>query len=88
MNGPTTWQDWATLGGGVGGIFTAVAAIVAAWQLLHMQRQSTTSFEDALAREYRELAATDFPGVTILVDGRRITDPDRWQGVRRIVIGG
>ena len=36
----------------------AVAAIVAAWQLLHMQRQSTTSFEDALAREYRELAAT------------------------------
>ena len=38
--------------------------------------------------EYRELAATDFPGVTILVDGRRITDPDRWQGVRRIVIGG
>ena len=38
--------------------------------------------------EYRELTATDFPGVTILVDGRRITDPDRWQGVRRIVIGG
>ena len=58
MIGPATWQDWATLGGGVGGIFTAVAAIVAAWQLLHLQRQSTTSFEDALAREYRELAST------------------------------
>lgn len=38
--------------------------------------------------EYRELAASDFPGVTVLVDGRRVTDPARWQGIRRIVIGG
>lgn len=53
-----TWQDWATLGGGVGGAFTAAAAIVAAWQLWHMQQQSTTAFEDALVREYRELAST------------------------------
>ncbi|MCP5285452.1 MAG: hypothetical protein H6933_11175 [Burkholderiaceae bacterium] len=53
-----TWQDWATLGGGVGGVFTALAAIVAAWQLWHMQQQSTTSFEDELVREYRELAST------------------------------
>lgn len=53
-----TWQDWATLGGGIGGVFTAVAAVAAAWQLWLMHRQSTTSFEDALAREYRELAST------------------------------
>jgi hypothetical protein len=53
-----SWQDWATLGGGVGGVFTALAAIVAAWQLRHMQQQSTTAFEDALVREYRELAST------------------------------
>lgn len=53
-----TWQDWATLGGGVGGVFTAIAAIVAAWQLWHMHRQSVTDFEDALVREYRELAST------------------------------
>jgi hypothetical protein len=52
------WQDWSTLGGGAGGVFTAIAAIVAAWQLRHMQKQSTTSFEDALTREYRELAST------------------------------
>lgn len=38
--------------------------------------------------EYRDLAPSDFPDATVLVDGRRITDPDRWQGVRRIVIGG
>lgn len=53
-----TWQDWATLGGGVGGVFTAVAAVVAAWQLWLMHQQGTTSFEDALVREYRELAYT------------------------------
>lgn len=53
-----TWQDWATLGGGVGGAFTAFAAIAAAWQLWLMHQQGTTSFEDALVREYRELAST------------------------------
>jgi hypothetical protein len=53
-----TWQDWATLGGGVGGVFTAVAAVVAAWQLWHMHKQGTTTFEDTLVREYRELAST------------------------------
>lgn len=38
--------------------------------------------------EYRELAASDFPGVEVIVDGRRVTDPERWTGVRRVVIGG
>lgn len=38
--------------------------------------------------EYRELGPDDFPGATVLVDGRRITDPARWHGVRRVVIGG
>jgi hypothetical protein len=26
--------------------------------------------------------------VRVLVDGRRVTDPARWEGVRRVVIGG
>ncbi|WP_253799328.1 nucleotide sugar dehydrogenase [Kitasatospora paracochleata] len=38
--------------------------------------------------EYRDLGAADFPGARVLLDGRRITDPDRWEGVRRIVLGG
>ena len=38
--------------------------------------------------EYRTLSASDLPGVEVLVDGRRVTDPARWTGVRRIVIGG
>ncbi|MFY1691506.1 nucleotide sugar dehydrogenase [Plantactinospora sp. WMMB782] len=38
--------------------------------------------------EYRTLAETDLPGVRVVVDGRRVTDPARWPSVRRIVIGG
>jgi len=38
--------------------------------------------------EYRSLTSEDLPGVKVLVDGRRTTDPDRLPGIRRIVIGG
>jgi nucleotide sugar dehydrogenase len=38
--------------------------------------------------EYRSLTSDDLPGVKVLVDGRRTTDPDRLPGIRRIVIGG
>ncbi|MDH6126617.1 nucleotide sugar dehydrogenase [Kitasatospora sp. GP82] len=38
--------------------------------------------------EYRELSAADFPSVRVLLDGRRVTDPSRWAGVRHIVLGG
>jgi UDP-N-acetyl-D-mannosaminuronate dehydrogenase len=36
---------------------------------------------------YRNLGPRDFPGVRVLIDGRSSTDPDRWTGVRRRVIG-
>jgi nucleotide sugar dehydrogenase len=38
--------------------------------------------------EYRTLTPADLPGVRTLVDGRRVTDPATWAGVRRVVIGG
>src|SRR4051794_25404269 len=38
--------------------------------------------------EYRSLTSDDLPGVKVLVDGRRTTDPDRLPGIRRLVIGG
>ncbi|NEB81018.1 nucleotide sugar dehydrogenase [Streptomyces sp. SID14478] len=37
--------------------------------------------------EYAELGAGDFPEVRVVVDGRRVTDPARWEGVRRVVLG-
>ncbi|PZF98315.1 nucleotide sugar dehydrogenase [Micromonospora deserti] len=38
--------------------------------------------------EYRSLAPADLPSVRVLVDGRRVTDPAHWAGIRRLVIGG
>jgi hypothetical protein len=40
----------------VGSVGTAVAVLVAAWQLRRNTQQATTDFEDDLSREYRELA--------------------------------
>ena len=37
--------------------------------------------------DYASLGAGDFPGARAVVDGRRITDPSSWAGVRRIVLG-
>jgi nucleotide sugar dehydrogenase len=48
----------------------------------------TAAIVQADHAEYRTLAATDLPGVRVLVDGRRVTDPARWEGIRRLVIGG
>ncbi|MEV6107245.1 nucleotide sugar dehydrogenase [Streptomyces sp. NPDC051940] len=54
----------------------------------HRGETVTAAVLQADHAEYRELSAADLPDVKILVDGRRTTDPARWQGVRRIVIGG
>ncbi|WP_420112054.1 UDP binding domain-containing protein, partial [Pseudactinotalea sp.] len=37
--------------------------------------------------EYATFGLDDAPGTRVLVDGRGVTDPDRWPGVRRIVLG-
>lgn len=38
--------------------------------------------------EYRTLAPEALPGVKVLLDGRRVTDPDAWRDHRHIVLGG
>lgn len=37
--------------------------------------------------EYRTLAPADLPGVKVLLDGRRVTDPAVWQGRHHITLG-
>lgn len=37
--------------------------------------------------EYRSLSAADFPGVQVVVDGRRVLDPSRFDGVNLVVVG-
>ncbi|MDO5740078.1 MAG: nucleotide sugar dehydrogenase [Ornithinimicrobium sp.] len=38
--------------------------------------------------EYAQLSSDDLPGLRLLLDGRRITDPARFVGVPRLTIGG
>jgi hypothetical protein len=52
-------------------IATAIAVIIAAWQIFLSQKQAVTSFEDSLAKEYRDLAAS-LPVKALL--GEALTD--------------
>ncbi|HET8718372.1 MAG TPA: UDP binding domain-containing protein, partial [Nocardioidaceae bacterium] len=59
----------------------------------HRGEDVTAAVLQADHAEYAALTPADLPGVRVLVDGRRITDPAAWnaaasEGVRRIVIGG
>lgn len=54
----------------------------------HDNQAVTAAILQADHAEYRELSADDLPDVRVLVDGRRTTDPAKWPGVRRLVIGG
>jgi hypothetical protein len=44
--------DWSA----IGSVGTAVAVLIAAWQVRKNTQQARTNFEDDLSREYRELA--------------------------------
>ena len=37
--------------------------------------------------EYRDLRPSDLPGIRVLMDGRRLTDPANWAGVTHRVVG-
>ncbi|MCD0443728.1 nucleotide sugar dehydrogenase [Glycomyces sp. A-F 0318] len=54
----------------------------------HRGESATAAVVQADHAEYRRLAPGDLPGVKVLLDGRRVTDPARWQGTRHIVLGG
>lgn len=54
----------------------------------HAGEKVTAAILQADHAEYRTLVPADLPDVTVLVDGRRTTDPEAWKGVRRVVIGG
>ncbi|MER7414487.1 MULTISPECIES: nucleotide sugar dehydrogenase [Streptomyces] len=53
----------------------------------HAGQPVTAAVVQSDHEEYRRLGADRLPGVRVLVDGRRVTDPALWAGVRRIVIG-
>ncbi|GAA1362033.1 nucleotide sugar dehydrogenase [Catellatospora chokoriensis] len=54
----------------------------------HQGEAVTAAIIQADHAEYRNLGPAELPGVRVLVDGRRVTDPARWAGTDRVVIGG
>lgn len=57
----------------VANVATAIAVIVAAWQLYLAHKQSVMSFEDSFAKEYRELTSR-LPTKALL--GEQLTDEE------------
>ena len=57
------------------------------WDAYHMGDQVDAAIVQADHAEYKQLKPADLPGIKVLFDGRRITDPALWKGTPRIVIG-
>jgi nucleotide sugar dehydrogenase len=53
----------------------------------HRGEAVTAAVVQADHDEYRTLGPADLPEVTVLLDGRRITDPAAWEGREHIVLG-
>lgn len=58
------------------------------WQPYHIGENVDVAIVQADHPEYSKLTPADLPGVRLLLDGRRITDPALFTGVPRITIGG
>lgn len=57
------------------------------WEAYHLGDPVDVAIVQADHAEYRTITPADLPGVRLLVDGRRVTDPALWTGVPRMVIG-
>lgn len=57
------------------------------WEPYHVGEPVDAVIIQADHAQYRELTPLDFPAVKLLFDGRRITDPAKWVGTPRLVIG-
>ncbi|MCL3776986.1 MULTISPECIES: nucleotide sugar dehydrogenase [unclassified Actinomyces] len=58
------------------------------WEPYHLGEEVDVAIVQADHPEYRTLTPADLPGVRLLLDGRRATDPALWAGTPRLVIGG
>lgn len=57
------------------------------WAPYHLGDEVDAAVLQADHAAYRDLSAGDLPGLKAFVDGRRVTDPDRFEGVPHRVIG-
>lgn len=58
------------------------------WTPYHLGEPVDLAIVQADHPEYRDLTPDQLPGVRLLLDGRRATDPALWTGTPRLVIGG
>ena len=57
------------------------------WDAYHLGEEVTAAIVQADHAEYKTISAKDLPGIELLFDGRRVTDPQLWKGTPRMVIG-
>jgi len=57
------------------------------WDAYHVGEPVDAVVVQADHADYRALTPADFPGIKVLFDGRRITDPELWVGTPRLVVG-
>lgn len=58
------------------------------WQPYHLGENVDVAIVQADHPEYSKLTPADLPGVRLLLDGRRVTNPALFVGLPRITIGG
>ena len=57
------------------------------WAPYHLGESVDAVIVQADHADYKTITPTDFPGIKVLFDGRRITNPQLWAGTPRHVIG-
>ncbi|OKL50225.1 nucleotide sugar dehydrogenase [Boudabousia marimammalium] len=57
------------------------------WDAYHLGEPVDAAIVQADHAEYRTITPADLPGVKVLLDGRRVTNPNLWTGTPRLVIG-
>ncbi|MGC5584915.1 nucleotide sugar dehydrogenase [Ornithinimicrobium sp. W1665] len=58
------------------------------WDPYHLSEDVDVAIVQADHPEYATLSPEDLPGLRLLLDGRRVTDPARFPGIPRLTIGG
>ncbi|WP_167131326.1 nucleotide sugar dehydrogenase [Paramicrobacterium chengjingii] len=58
------------------------------WDAYHLGGAADLAIIQADHAEYKNISASDLPGLKLLIDGRNTTDPAVWSGTPRLVIGG
>jgi nucleotide sugar dehydrogenase len=57
------------------------------FQAFHIGEPADLAIVQTDHAEYTDLGSADIPGLRLLVDGRHVTDPERWVGTVRLVLG-